>query len=261
MHPRFPRWFPQAGAAFLAAVLILPAAAAPSVVTLQPVADTSLFSLTPDNNWGGATFFNGGTAGNLGINRGLLRFDLGGAVPPGSTILSATLTIEMVRMPAGSRRNSIFDLHRMNVSWGEGTQAPVPPQDVGLPARPGEATWNNRFGDSLPWARPGGMPGVDFVAAPSSSSYVSILGDPIEFGSTAELVADVQFWVNNPAQNFGWMLSSQEENVAKTARSFASRESGFGPVLMLEFLPVPEPGLWTLGAVALALAAWKRKKN
>lgn len=259
MHTPSRRWLPLAGMSLLSLVLAAPGAT--STITVQPVADTSIFSLTPDNNWGGATFFNGGTAGNLGINRALLRFDLGGAVPPGSTILSATLTVEMVRVPVSGRQNSIFDLHRMNVSWGEGTQAPVPPQDVGLPARPGEATWNNRFGNAAPWGRPGGLPGVDFVAAPSSSSYVSSLGDPIEFGSTAELVGDVQFWVNNPSQNFGWMLSSQQEDVAKTARSFASRESGFGPVLLVEFIPVPEPGLWSLSALALALAAWKQKKD
>jgi hypothetical protein len=105
------------------------------------------------------------------------------------------------------------------------------------------------------------MPGVDFVVAPSSSSYVSTLGDPIEFGSSAELVADVQSWVNNPAQNFGWMLSSQQEDLAKTARSFASRESGFGPVLLIEFIPVPEPGVWALGAAALLVVIARRRKN
>ncbi|MFM1770426.1 MAG: hypothetical protein RJA22_2955 [Verrucomicrobiota bacterium] len=236
-------------------------AAEPTVVTLQPVADTSLFSLTPNNNWGGADFLNAGTAGNLGINRGLMRFDLGGAVPPGSTILNATLTIEVVRMPASGHRNSIFDLHRMLVSWGEGSQAPVPPQDVGLPAGPGEATWNHRFGNALPWGQPGGLPGVDFLSTASSSSFVSLIGDPIEFGSTTALISDVQFWANNPSQNFGWMLSTQQEDLAKTARSFASRESGFGPVLTIEFIPVPEPGLWTLAAAALLLVTARRKKG
>lgn len=231
------------------------------IVSLQPVADTSIFSLTPNNNWGGANFFNGGAAANQGINRGLVRFDLGGAVPPGSTIISATVSFEVIRQPSTGHRNSIFDLHRMLVSWGEGSQAPVPPQDVGLPAGAGEATWLHRFGDTDPWGQPGGQPGVDFVAAASANSFVGQVGDPVEFGPASGLTADVQWWLDNPGLNFGWMLSSQEENTLRTARSFASRESGFGPVLTIEFMPVPEPAtaaLCTLGGLAL-LAVVRRR--
>ncbi len=71
------------------------------------------------------------------------------------------------------------------------------------------------------------------------------------FGSTPALVADVQWWVNHPAANFGWMLNTASEDVGKTARGFASRESGFGPTLTLDFVAVPEPG--TISFVSLFL--------
>jgi hypothetical protein len=47
-------------------------------VSLQASADTSLMEVAPDNNLGGAAFFNAGTAGNGSRNRALMQFDLGG---------------------------------------------------------------------------------------------------------------------------------------------------------------------------------------
>ena len=102
---------------------------------------------------------------------------------------------------------------------------------------------------------PGGLAGVDFATVASANTFVSQVGDPVEFGPAPGLIADVQFWLDNPAQNFGWMLFTQEETTLRTARSFASRESGFGPVLTIEFMPVPEPAPLALGAAGL-LALW-----
>src|SRR5213075_1038028 len=52
-------------------------------VSLQPIADTTLFQVAPGNNLGGAGFFNAGTAGNGNRNRALLRFDFSGSIPTG----------------------------------------------------------------------------------------------------------------------------------------------------------------------------------
>jgi glucose/arabinose dehydrogenase len=56
------------------------------------------------------------------------------------------------------------------------------------------------------------------------------------FTSTDGLIADVQHWVRNPADNFGWVLRGDEDR-EQNARRLASREStGFpGPSLTVEY--------------------------
>ncbi|MDB6122435.1 MAG: uncharacterized protein JWQ71_1428 [Pedosphaera sp.] len=77
------------------------------------------------------------------------------------------------------------------------------------------------------------------------------------FSSNSALVLDVQNWLNNPSSDFGWILLAQNESTLNTAKRFGSREDGLnrGPVLTIDFTPVPEPstlGLFSLGAIGLA---------
>jgi hypothetical protein len=219
-------------------------------ISLLPIADTTLIETAPDNNLSGATFFNAGTAGNGKRNRGLILFDVSSAIPAGSTITSAELTLDIVRQPASGRQNSAFSLRRMFQSWGEGTQVPVDPNSPGqgAPAKPGEATWSFRTVGGEAWPQPGGQSGVSFSTTISSTAFVTGLGEQVQFTSTPQLVADIQAWLNQPRSNFGWMLMTESEAVGKTARSFASRESDFGPTLTIEFTPatVPEPSIIAL---------------
>ena len=63
------------------------------------------------------------------------------------------------------------------------------------------------------------------------------------WGSTAQLVADVQGWLNNPATNFGWALRGNE-GLAQSAKSFATKESptaGLRPVLTIDFTSATPP--------------------
>ncbi len=242
------------------AVIGAPSAHA-DTVTLKPDADTTLIEVAPDNNLGGASFFNAGTAGANGLrNRALMSFILGGAIPPGSIITSVTLSIEVTRIPDSGAQSSLFFLRRTLESWGEGVQVPEGGPGLGSPAQAGEATWRNRYFGDLAWSTPGGQEGVDYSEFNSAGAFVSG-GDPLLFESSPALVGDVQHWLNNPAQNFGWILMTEDESVAKSARSFASRESGYGPTLIIEFTPVPEPAAFGLFLLAIggALAAHRRR--
>ena len=68
-------------------------------------------------------------------------------------------------------------------------------------------------------------------------------------------------WLDRPEENFGWMLATELEGVDKTARSFAARESGFGPVLTVNFTSVPEPGVMTLVGLFLHGAVAMRRRD
>ena len=61
---------------------------------------------------------------------------------------------------------------------------------------------------------------------------------PYEFESSARTVQDVQDWHRNPGANFGWILISQSEDTARSARRFATREHSVvsnRPTLIIEF--------------------------
>jgi hypothetical protein len=229
------------------------------VLTFNPIADTTLIEIAPEANLGGAAYFNAGTTGHTSgyRNRALIQFGLSEAIPAGSIINGVTLSLDVIRQPSTDSEPSTFGLHRLFFSWGEGDKMPEFEGSPGLgaPATTGEATWLFRFLGGASWTRPGGEVDHEFAAAPSSTAFVYGIGDPVEFESTMNLVADVQAWVNNPNANFGWMLMTEDESVRRSARSFASSEDSVGgPMLTVDFTPVPEPT--TLAVLGLAGLAW-----
>ncbi|HTD66722.1 MAG TPA: DNRLRE domain-containing protein [Candidatus Limnocylindria bacterium] len=225
-------------------------------ISLQPAADTTLIEIAPGNNMGGAIHFNAGTTGNGNRNRALMFFDLSSAIPAGATITGAELSLDIVRQPEGTHPNSIFSLRRVLQSWNEGLRVPdesSPGQ--GSLAIAGEATWNDRFAAGTAWSVPGGLADTDFSSTLSSSAFVGGVGEQVLFSSSDTLIADIQFWLDHSEANFGWMFKTESESVGKTARSFASRESGFGPTLTITFTAVPEPSAISLATLCLICAA------
>jgi len=184
--------------------------------TLLPVADTFLNGAGPQNNAGSMTWFDAGTDGIGGVRRGLLRFDLS-AIPPGSTVTSATLRLTAVRVPSGGV-DSQFDLFRLQASWGEGDK--FGDGKNGASASDGEATWLSRLQGVQAWTAAGAT--GDALLTPSASAAVS--GAATYSWTAAGLNADVGFWINNPNLNFGWLIRSGSEASFKSVRGFASRE-------------------------------------
>ena len=189
-------------------------------VTLHPVADTEISAQSPASNFGSGGDMVIGTQGPTAgtpKNRGLIRFDFNGQIPPGSQIKSVALTLTVAKVPLGGV-NSIFELRRVLRTWNEC-----------------QATWNIRAGVTEFWSAPGAVAPTDFSSGISATQFVAGLSS-YSFGSTTNLVADVQAWLDNPQTNFGWIVLTQREDLGKTARRFASREGGAaGPSLIVEY--------------------------
>ncbi len=229
---------------FLSELCLEPQAAS---VILTPVADTTLFETIPNNNMGAVPSMAAGITGTGLGSRALLQFDLASAIPSNAVITSARLSVRVVRTPLGGGENSDFALHRMLQSWVEGDKSSL---NNGSVASVGETTWNARMHFDILWSRPGASADTDYSAAVSSSVFVAGLGS-YEFGSTSGLVEDVQFWLTNRAENFGWIMMSQSEESDATARRFASREDApNSPALTVEFeMPPSQPLIQEPGIV------------
>jgi hypothetical protein len=203
-------------------------------VTLTANADTHLFEPAPDNNAGGNPFFSSGANFSLKRTRSLVKFNLAGQIPANASIQSASLTLTVTNVPFSST-DSIFDLHRLLVDWGEGTGTSA--ADGGRAAVAGEATWNHRFHPSTSWSAVGAAAPGDFSSTVSTSKLLQDVGT-YTFSSTPEMVADIRQWVANPSTNFGWILISESEDTTGTHRMFASRESSANnkPTLVVQFV-------------------------
>jgi len=176
-------------------------------------------------------------SGRVGSNgegtrrRALIRFDIAGTVPSGSTITAASLTLRMAQSATGAQ---IIQLRRMLADWGEGNSFGF--GGYGAPAAPGDATWLHTFWPGAFWQTAGG----EYSPVVSASRSVGGVGF-YTWNSTPLLVEDVQLWLDAPDQNFGWMLLGNESQI-KTVKKFDTRDTDFppnAPVLSITFTPPP----------------------
>jgi hypothetical protein len=251
-----------------ASLCALAGAASAQVVQIAPSKDNTLFEpdmLGERSSGVGPQVFAGrigGFGGGVGLRRGLLRFDVAGSVPSGSTIVSAKLTLVCSHVPVLDNTNTRTQrLRRATSNWGEGTSDAGVNGGIGAPPATGDATWSHTFYPGSFWGTAGG----DFTGTISSSVGVTGTGT-YTFPSTPQLVADAQDMLDNPGANFGWVLSG-EEVAAGTARAFDAREApgyplynGTAPVLEITYTsgvpalsPAAVAALLVLGLGALAL--------
>ena len=231
----------------------------PTRVMLAATRDNTLFEDDAGavSSGSGQHLFVGST--NSGsIRRGLIAFNVAGALPADSSVLGATLTLTMSRTQAGPQT---IDLHRLIADWGEGGSSAE--GGGGAPATPGDATWVYARYDTEPWTTPGG----DFVPGASAGAAVADAG---QYSWTSDqMAADVQTWLIDPSSNFGWLLLGNETG-SQTTKRFHSGESDTvagRPILTLEFAPPPrkapasfaeapvtgDPSLSPLALTALAI--------
>lgn len=217
-------------------------------VVLNANHDNNIASELPGNSSGGADAITVGRNNQGNLRRGMLSFDLVGALPGGATVTSVTLTMNLIQ----GQGNRVISLRPALTSWGEGIATGTGGQ--GSAAGAGDATWSSsHFGSTL-WSTAGG----DFGPV-SASTNVNAAVPGLYQWSSAAMLADVNGWLANPTSNFGWFMVGVE-NVNQTAMRFESRESTAGnvPRLTIEYT-VPTPGaMGLLGLGALAVGRRRR---
>jgi len=199
-------------------------------VMLTPSKDNTLYQTSNGSlsNGAGIHLFAGMT--NLRERRrALLAFDVASQIPPGSQITSVALKLEVSQTVSGPES---MELHRVSADWGEGSSNAGASRDgIGAGSRPGDATWIHTFFSNRFWTNQGG----DFDAAADATA---LAGDgPVNWGSSAAMIARGQDWLDHPSTNFGWIILGNEAN-AQTAKRFDSREivsSDTRPSLTIEF--------------------------
>ena len=225
----------------------------PQSVQLTPSKDNTIIQWSPDtpgtnpllsNGLGdifvGRTNQDGQEAATISIRRGLVAFNLVGVIPSGVTIAAATLTMRDVM---GRNGDPSVSLHRVFKDWGEGSSFFNGGQ--GIAATDGDVTWLNTFynasdpAQSPKWTTPGG----DFSDVVSAAAVVSddLGGGQLFSWSGPGMVADVQYWLAHPIENFGWALVGDESR-GQSAKRLDSRESttapNIPPTLTIQFAAV-----------------------
>ena len=200
-------------------------------LVLEPIADGTLFEDEFGDlaNGAGERAFVGDNAGGE-VRRAVMRFDTSG-ITPGTQVVYAKLEFYVVQMSPGGAGSRTMNLHRVTGDWSEGNSNSGSPGGQGTDPEMGDATWIHRSFPSAFWSNPGG----DIQAGFSASLPINSTGT--HAFSTSAMLADVQTWIDNPTQSFGWMLKMEDEG-SNSAVRIGTRESAnvlFRPRLTLEF--------------------------
>src|SRR5436190_10414719 len=209
------------------------ALASANIISITPSKDNTRYEYDAaegDHSNGAGFHFFAGENGMGELRRGVLAFDVAGSIPAGSMITAVSLTMNMSMTPVSSLRT--VELHKLLADWGEGTSHAPMGEGDGAPATPNDATWRHRFFDTIFWTTQGG----DFSATVSASQSVGGVGQYT--WTSAQMVADVQLWLDSPTSNFGWLVLG-DETASATAKRFDTRERARPPVLTIQFTPGP----------------------
>jgi len=153
---------------------------------------------------------------NSAERRALLAFPITQVIPEGSTITSVSLDLTMSRTNSGGQ---VVGLHRLLEDWNEGPSDPPGQEGSGASAVAGDVTWIHREFSGTPWT----TAGASFASSASATLQVTNEGS-YSYSSTPELVADVQGWLDDPSNNFGWALVV-DSPPSGSAKRFNSREN------------------------------------
>jgi hypothetical protein len=189
--------------------------ASAAIIIINPSKDNTLYeygSTEGDHSNALGLHFFSGVNSMSERRRGVLAFDIAGNIPPGLTITAVSLSKNVSRVPIDTAYT--IELHRLLANWGEGTSQATGEEGTEAPATLNDATWRHPIGQYM-W-------------------------------SSAQMVADVQSWLDNPASNFGWLVLG-DESTNTTTKRFDTRQSASPPMLTIHYisgprvLPTPRP--------------------
>jgi hypothetical protein len=205
-----------------------------TIATIGAIKDNTLYQTIDGSlsNGQGMHMFVGVSSAPPVVRRALVQFTIVEHVPLNATIVSAVLTLHLSKT-SGTAGQQTIELHRILAGWGEGPSKAAGEEGSGAQSATGDATWLHRSFNTSLWTNPGG----DFAAAVSGSQSI---GDPgvYNWGSSAQMVSDVQGWLADPATNFGWLLRATSESGNGTSKRFDTREDttlSFRPVLTVTY--------------------------
>lgn len=206
-----------------------------AILTFSPT-DNSTIRFGQGNQGTSQLLFAGDTSNPGDFLRSTLAFDLNNPLLTGATINSVTLTLTVREADTGSEDTSLtIALHELTNSFTN--------DDV---------TWTSRNGTD-DWTTPGGDFGSS-LATVSGNPFTAVTGDTLDFSSVALASA-----AESAIGGSFYLLakSTTEENTNRNLFRFASTRnlsSAEGPVLTIDYTPIPEPSsvlLACLGGVAL----------
>ena len=210
-----------------------------AIINITPSKDNTLYEYDPadgdTSNALGLHFFAGETAMSE-LRRGVLAFDIAGHIPPGSTIIAVTLSLNMSKTPLDDLRT--VELHKLLADWGEGTSIAPGEEGDGAPATPNDATWRHRFFDTIFWTNEGG----------DRRGQCKPVGRPcwtvhVEFGADGCRCA---IMAGESGQQLR-LARVGDESTILTSKRFDTREAANPPVLTIQYiagarvLPTPRP--------------------
>jgi hypothetical protein len=264
---------------FGCAVMALAHPALADVVMIPASQDATLFGASSANNnssSGPGMFV--GSDGMSRPKRGLIEFNIPAFIPAGATITGASLSLVLGQVAGQDSTPRTIGLFDVTSNWAGGTNGttgfPGPGfggTGQGFAPNSGDATWNFSQYNTTPWNTPGG----DFSSTESAAAVVGQdLNTAYVWGSTTQMVADVQGWLDGDLPNFGWLLKNDSEGNPTTFRAFYTSEGAieqdvpqFAPVLTVDFserVAAPEPSTWAmmlLGFAGLGYVSWRGSRK
>lgn len=198
---------------------------AQTTVTISPTKDNTLYeSVAGDISNGAGEYLFLGRTNQGDLRRAVVYFDISSELSSVDSVTDISLNFQVSKVPNSTSRT--VNIHRLSQDWGEGTSDASGQEGTGTTATSGDATWTEAFfggTNPTPWNNVGG----DFDATASGSVDVGGLG--AYSATSSQMVADVQDWLDNPSNNFGWILIGNETTNA-SAKRFNSRENTSNPI-------------------------------